>query len=471
VSAAALAAGQRIDGFELLEHVHRGGMASLWRVASADLAEPALMKVPAVQDDPAAIVGFEVEQMIMPLLGGPHVPRFFAAGGFEAQPYIVMEYIDGPSLRARLDDAPLPPDEVARIGASIAEALHDLHLQHVIHLDVKPSNILFRPGNEAVLIDYGLARHERLPDLLAEEFRLPLGTGPYISPEQVLGVRDDPRSDLFALGAILYHLATGQRAFGTPTSVAALRKRLYRAPVPPRQHNPNCPPWLQEILLHCLEVDPERRYGSAAQAAFELAHPQLVALTTRSQRLADDSLGQQLRRWFRSVQPLPMQHGVARQLRRAPIVLAAVDVSEEWEALADALRDASDRVLQAEAHARLACVSVLKTARIGLGDPTDEAGQNRHIQRLVQLQHWARPLALPAHRLTCHVLESPDPVAAIVDFARSNLVDHIVIGSRGASGLRRYLGSVSTQVVAEAPCSVTVVNVPRQDSPQAASVQ
>ncbi|MBV8209392.1 MAG: universal stress protein [Burkholderiaceae bacterium] len=449
-------------------------MASLWRVARDDGGEPALMKVPAVQDDPAAIVGFEVEQMIMPLLSGIHVPRFIAAGGFEAQPYIVMEYVPGPSLRGRLEDAPLPSEQIATIGASIAEALHDLHLQHVIHLDVKPSNVLFRPGGEAVLIDYGLARHESLPDLLAEEFRLPLGTGPYISPEQVLGVRDDPRSDLFALGAILYHLATGQRAFGSPSSVAGLRKRLYRAPVPPRQHNPQCPPWLQEIVLHCLEVDPELRYGSAAQAAFELAHPDMVALTARAHRRADNSLGQQLRRWFRSVRPapLPLPLSVARQLRRAPIVLAAVDVSEEWEALADALRNASDRVLQAEPHARLACVSVLKTARIGLDDLNDEAGNNRHIQRLVQLQHWARPLALPAQRLTCHVLEAPDPAAAIVEFARSNRVDHIVIGSRGSSALRRYLGSVSTQVVAEAPCSVTVVKVPQPDAAgELASVQ
>src|SRR5208283_4234897 len=112
-----------------------------------------------------------------------------------------------------LEHAPLPTDEVAAIGARVAEALHDLHQQQVIHHDLKPSNIMFRKDGTAVLIDLGLARHDRLPDLLAEQFRLPMGTGPYISPEQVLHNRTDTRSDLFALGVILYHLATGTRPY------------------------------------------------------------------------------------------------------------------------------------------------------------------------------------------------------------------------------------------------------------------
>ena len=444
-------------------------MASIWRVARPDLDLPVVMKVPAIQDDPTTIVGFEVEQMIMPLLSGVHVPRFVAAGGFEAQPYIVMEYIGGDSLRPTLEQAPLPAAKVAAIGAAVAEALDDLHHQHVIHLDLKPSNILFRPTGQVVLIDYGLARHERLPDLLAEEFRLPLGTAPYMSPEQVLQVRDDPRSDLFALGAVLYHLITGHRAFGTPTSISGLRKRLYQAPPSPRQLNPECPPWLQEIILHCLEVDPERRYGSAAQVAFDLTQPRTVTLTVRAEQTGKSSPGQRLRRWFRSIGAEPVRRNVTQQLTRAPIVLAAIDLSQEWEALADALRAAARRVLQSEPQARLACVSVLRTNRIGLDGPNDETGRNRHVALLVQLQHWARPLELLPHRITYHVLEAPDAAEAIIDYARTNRVDHIVIGCRGSSPLRRYLGSVSTRVVAEAPSTVTVVRVPREEPPRQAA--
>jgi len=453
--------GDSIDGFLVEERLHRGGMATLWRVTQAARPEqpPALMKVPSLggTDDATAIVGFEVEQMIMPLLKGPHVPRYLVAGGFDTQPFIVMELIAGHSLRARFEQAPLPADEVAAIGVQVATALHDLHQQNVIHFDLKPSNVMFRPTGEAVLIDYGLARHDRLPDLLAEEFRLPLGTGPYISPEQVLGNRSDPRSDLFALGVLLYHLATGQRPFGAPTTVRGLRQRLYRSPVPPRRHRPDCPEWLEEVILHCLEVDPERRYGSAAQVAFDLLHPDAVVLTGRAARAASEGWRARFGRWFKANGGAPAVRGAQRQLSRAPIVMAAVDLAQEWEALADALRTAVRRVIAAEPGARLACVSVLKTHRIALDVPTDDEGRHLHVRRLVELQHWVRPLELPADRVTCHVLSNVDTAEAIVDYARTNGVDHLVIGSRGLPTMQRVLGSVSARVVAQAPCTVTVV--------------
>jgi len=250
MSAGELAAGSVIDGFRLEECVHQGGMATLWRVTHAAHALPMLMKVPRLRygDDPAAIVGFEVEQMILPRLVGPHVPRFVAAGDFTVQPYLVMEYVAGRSLRPRLDEAPLPIGEVAAIGAKVATALADVHRQHVIHLDVKPSNIMLRDSGEAVLVDFGLSHHDQLPDLLAEQFQLPMGTGPYIAPEQVLGVREEPRSDLFALGVTLYHLVTGERPFGNPTSLGGLRRRFYRDPEPPRALRPDVPRWLQEVI-------------------------------------------------------------------------------------------------------------------------------------------------------------------------------------------------------------------------------
>src|SRR3954469_8580757 len=174
-----LAAGASIDGFRLEAKLYQGGMATLWRVTRPDIAFPLVMKLPRIDygDDPAAIVGFELEQMILPTLAGHHVPRFVAAGAFATQPHIVMEFIEGKSLRARLDAAPLPLDEITEVGARVAAALHDLHPQHVIYLDIKPSRLIFRTSGEAVLIVFGLAHHNRLPALLAEEFRLPMGTG------------------------------------------------------------------------------------------------------------------------------------------------------------------------------------------------------------------------------------------------------------------------------------------------------
>src|SRR5690349_23488333 len=129
-----LAAGQVIDGFTLEQPLDPGGMASFWRVSRPGSDMPMLMKIPLMRrgEDPITIVGFEVEQMILARLTGPHVPRFVAAGDFE-RPYIVMEYVAGRSVRSLLDKLPLAPEEVAAIGARIAFALHDLHSQHVTH--------------------------------------------------------------------------------------------------------------------------------------------------------------------------------------------------------------------------------------------------------------------------------------------------------------------------------------------------
>ena len=291
-------AGVEIDGFRLDELVHRGGMAMLWRVSKPGLGGPMLMKVPRIGEgaDPAAIVGFEMELMILPRLDGAHVPTFIAAGDFAQQPYLVMEAIDSPSLLKRLPDLPLPCDEVARLGVQIAEALDDLHRQHVVHLDIKPSNILFRPSGEAVLIDFGLSHHDQLPDLMQEEYRVPFGTAPYMSPEQLRGIRNEPRSDLFALGVLLYFFSTGVRPFGESETLRGMRRRLWRDPVPPRALRADYPPWLQEIVLRCLEVEAGRRHPTAAQLAFDLSHPEQVKLTARSAKRDREAFTTVLRR-------------------------------------------------------------------------------------------------------------------------------------------------------------------------------
>jgi len=439
-------------------------MAEIWLVRRPDLPSPLVMKIPLFRDvdDPASLVGFEVEQMILPTMSGVHVPRFVAAGDWSIQPYIVMERIGGPSLRARLTDAPLDPGEVASIGARIAAALHAVHGQHVIHLDVKPSNIMFRPDGTGVLVDFGLSRHDRLPDLLAEQFRLPIGTGPYISPEQIVQIRNDPRSDIFSLGVVLYYFATGERPFGNPTSIRGLRQRLYRDPVPPSARSRLCPPWLQEVILRCLEVSPADRYQTAAQLAFELRHTDQIELTERARRPSRAGMWTVIRRRLRRMGEEPdLRRSAEDQIARAPIVAVALDLEQGSEALSEAIRMIARGVLQTLPGARLACLTVLKTSRIGM-DPSmlDAEGRSIRIQRLVELQHWTRPLALGVGRVTHHVLEAPDPAGAILAFARTNHVERIVIGSRGSSTLRRYLGSVSSQVVAEAGCTVTVVKAP-----------
>jgi serine/threonine protein kinase len=348
--------------------------------------------------------------------------------------------IEGPSLRPRLEHAPLALDEVIEIGSRVATALHDLHRQHLVHLDIKPSNIMFRPDGTAVLVDFGLSRHDHLPDLLDEEFTLPMGTGPYMSPEQVQFVRNDPRSDLFALGVMLYHFTTGERPFGSPDSVRGLRRRLYRDPVPPRSAARRLPAlaaggdpasaWrstrapLPECGTACAGRSAEPDPGGADPAC--RAH-------AKERHAAPSSAGSS--HWVRSRHPPHTK--ASEQLDRSPIILAAVDVDNAAPELLDKLRESVRRIVLTEPGARLACASVMKIARIGMDDLVDEDGRSRHVQQLVALKHWARPISkglnLDDGRLTFHVLEAPDVAPAIVEFARRNQVDHIVMGARGAS--------------------------------------
>jgi serine/threonine protein kinase len=455
--------GAVIDGFTVGQLVHNGGMATLWSVSHPGIEVPLLMKIPRVAEgeDPAAIVGFEMEQMILPRLSGPHVPVCFATSDFARQAYVVMERIPGQTLYKRVPGLPLAYEEARAMVAKIASALADLHRQNVIHHDIKPSSIMFRPSGEAVLIDFGLSYHNHLPDLLQEEFRVPFGTAPYMAPERLLGVRDDPRSDLFSLGVLLYFFTTGVRPFGETETLRGMRRRLWRDPHPPRQLKHDYPPWLQEVVLRCLEIEPVWRYPTASQLAFELSHPDQIKLTARSERLKRDPLSTVWRRRFNGGLTLPKpKSDLAAQLASSPIVAVALD-TEGSPAMNEALRVTTERILATLPSARLACLNVLKLGRITIDRTLDKEGNNKHVERLVALKHWASPLKLDESRLSVHVLEAVDAASAILEFTAANHVDHIIIGAHQHSGLSALLGGVSGKVASEALCTVTVVRPPR----------
>lgn len=456
--------GEVVDGFLVGERIHSGGMGVLYRVTAPGAAFPAVMKVPRLgPGEPAtSVISFEVEQTVLAALSGPHVPRFVASGELERRPYLVMEEIVGPSLKDWVPRAPLPPGEVARLGGAVATALHSLHRQDAIHLDLKPANVLFRDTGEAVLIDLGLAHHARYPDLLAEELRRPIGSAPYISPEQVVGERGDPRSDLFALGVILYQLATGRLPFGSPTSEAGLRRRLWRDPPPPRAVAPAVPEWLQEIVLRCLEPDAARRPATAAQVAFDLAHPDQVALGERARRTRTAGPLARLRRWILAAgyEPAPLP-SPSIQVAAASIVLVAVATQHDDEAQLAALREAVRGVLERGGARRLACATVIRPISQLGGSRQDETAARQRLKHLAILRHWAEPLRLATGQVSFHVIESGDPAGALLEYARVNGVDHVVIGAPPPDvPLRGVLGTVSTKVALEAPCTVTLVRPP-----------
>jgi nucleotide-binding universal stress UspA family protein len=459
-----LATGAVVDGFAVGPRLHSGAMADLYRVhydgGRADPGFPMIMKVPRTGGGEGAenLVGFEVEQQMLQVLEGPHVPRLVATGDLARLPYLVMEYVPGRTLQDLLDEAAAarrrpPAEEIARWGRAVAIAAHSLHRQNAVHLDLKPANVVLRPDGTCVLVDFGLSWHAHYPDLLAAEMRPAIGSPAWMAPEQVVGVRGDPRSDVFAIGAILYELATGALPFGAPGTRGGLRQRLWMDPVPPRVLHPEVPAWLQEVILHCLEPEAAHRPPTAAHLAFDLGHPAQVQVGARGQRTARTPVTAQLRRWLRAAgmhyQPSPLP---AEQLAQVPIVMVAVPHRDASDAALYALRQAVNRSLGLRPGARLACVTVVAPP----GAQDDEAALHRHHAE--QLRQWARGLDLQGHQVAFHVLQSDDVAGALLAYAQANHVSLVVVGAATHGlALRRIVPTVPARVAAEAPCSVLLV--------------
>ena len=457
--------GAVVDGFVVRDCIHAGGMAHIYRVEYAsgapDPGFPMAMKIPRMTagDGAENIVGFEVELQILPALTGPHVPRFVAAGDLHRLPYITMEYLQGHTLQHWLDASERPDEElIARLGTALAHAVHSLHQQNACHLDLKPGNVLFTHENHAVLLDFGLSWHAHFPDLLAEEQRKAVGSPAWMAPEQVVGVRGDPRSDIFAIGVMLYELATGELPFGAPTSRGGLRQRLWMDPQPPRARRADLPEWLQEIILRCLEPAAAERYPSAAHLAFDLTHPDQVQVTERGQRLKGTGAGTHIKRWLRAAgaeyQPSPLP---ARQIAEVPILMVAVPHRDVTDATLYSLREAVGRSLGIRPGARLAVVTVVAP---GAASTTD-AGKSEtalHRQMLAMLKNWTVGLKLDGHQVSYHVLEDGDPADAIVRYAETNRVGMIVMGAATHGlQLQRFVATVPIKVAMRAPCTVILV--------------
>jgi eukaryotic-like serine/threonine-protein kinase len=448
-----LAAGTHIDGFEIGTCLHAGGMAHIYEVTYADhRAAPfaMVMKVPRMTagDGAENIVGFEVEHQILQVLHGRHVPRFVAAGDLVTLPYLVMEHVRGDTLQQVLDQ-----HEQTRTRPSAS-----LHQQNTCHLDLKPANVLLHPDGHAVLLDFGLSCHAHYPDLLAEELRKAVGSPAWIAPEQVVGVRGDPRSDIFALGVMLYELATGELPFGNPTTSGGMRQRLWMDPAPPRSLRNDVPEWLQEIVLRCLEPEANQRYPSAAHLAFDLEHPDQVKITARGQQIERTPFFTHFKRWLKAAgmhyQPSPLP---SQQIEEVPIVMVAVPHHDVSDATLYSLRQAVSRSLGIRPGARLAVVTVISPNQTS-STAADKSETAVHRQYLNMLHHWAQPLDLHGHQTSYHVLESGDVADAIVRYAQGNNVSMIVMGA-ATHGLQmqRFVATVPIKVAMEAPCTVVLV--------------
>ncbi|MGE5095711.1 MAG: serine/threonine protein kinase [Betaproteobacteria bacterium] len=449
-----LEAGTVIDGFRVVRCVHSGAMGQLFEVTREGDAAPMVMKVPrfGIADSNELLLAFETEAMILQRLRDAYSPRFVAAGDVTRVPYIVTEYIAGRSLDRR-ERPRIAVEELAPLAARIADALHAVHIQGVVHHDLKPDNVMVKPDGHAVLIDFGLAHHRDLPDLIAEERRFAAGSAPYVSSEQVRRRPGDPRSDLFALAVMMYELATGELPFGVPMTAAGTRDRLWRRPVPPRALANDMPPWMQEVILRCLEPEADRRYQSAAHVAFDLRHPGQVVLTSRAIKLKATPVLSQVVRWWRS-RELGVQGGAAPETD-AHVVMVAVDTMHPDDLRQPELQRATRRMLSIAGEYRLICVSVIP------GGPGVNVGQevvDSVREHRIRLRHWVDPLEVPPERISLHVIEAADPANALLEFAHANHVDLIVLGAPAPNEMRfAWWRSVASTVTANADCTVHVV--------------
>lgn len=272
--------GAVLDHYRLDAAVARSGMATLYRATDLRTGRSVAVKVPhpEMESDPVLVERFRREEEIGQQLDHPGIVRTFA-GEDRSRHYMVLEWVEGRLLRAVLNrQSRLPADRAVALTLQICDALDTMHKHGVVHRDLKPENIMVGPDDQTKIIDFGIAMKEDARRITHTEFSPALGTPDYIAPEQVKGQRADQRSDIYALGAMLYEMLTGQPPFTGSNPLVVINERLLHDPAPARSLNPEISPQIEEVLHRALERDPRHRYATAAEMALELEHPELVGV-------------------------------------------------------------------------------------------------------------------------------------------------------------------------------------------------
>jgi serine/threonine protein kinase/Tfp pilus assembly protein PilF len=271
-SSQALQPGHVLGGrYEILELLGQGGMGAVYKARDREVDRLVALKVirPELAGHPDVLRRFKQELILARQVTHKNVIRIFDLGEAEGAKFISMEYIDGRDLKSiHAERGKLQPEEAAEIIEQVCLALDAAHAEGVIHRDLKPQNIMVDKHGRVVVMDFGIARSKELSGLTQTGDLV--GTPEYMSPEQAKGEEIDSRSDLFSLGIILYELLTGISPYEATTPVVALLKRTQERAVPPDKLDPAIPEFMNDIVVRCLEIDPQRRYASAQEILQDL---------------------------------------------------------------------------------------------------------------------------------------------------------------------------------------------------------
>ncbi len=275
--------GDQLDHYRIERLLARSGMASIFRATDLRSGQPVAIKVPhpEMESDPVFFERFNREAQIGQRLNHPGVMKVIAEDG-RSRLYMVMEWVEGGLLRQMLNEqGKMPPERAVRIALAVLDVLDYIHSQGVAHRDLKPENIMIDAEDHIKLIDFGLAASPGVRRLTFAKLSQIMGTPDYISPEMVKGKRGDARSDLYAVGVMLYEMLTGKVPFTGPNAFVIMNDRLLNNPVPPREIDPTISPQLQEMIYRALERDPKNRYATAREFAHDLQHPEEVGVADR----------------------------------------------------------------------------------------------------------------------------------------------------------------------------------------------